>query len=343
MSTPLSIACQLLSASCCAYNIDTSNYTYAPPAGDPYGPHIGWTLSSKTAPLVIVRGATHEYAALVGLIDLTIGGTPTTSIVVAFEGTVPSSPSGWVTDFLSTPAAFSTVNVPGSSTIQGLGHSGFLNGLKDMMNGVLFDKTTLQTMIASLQNSTTPYPIYITGHSKGAGMASLFAALLAADTTAGMVPAGVYTFASPMVGNADFVAGFPTTIPVYRYENYLDIVPFLSPSPDFITTLTAAAESGSHPTELILFLSAISATGDANGGWGYVPVGELTFIDSSDALQSPPSATNNSASFIAALLATGTAGIQTVLNAHSHTCGNTGVSSYMGGTCANMDVCPIAS
>jgi hypothetical protein len=70
-------------------------------------------------------------------------------------------------------------------------------------------------------------PLYITGHSKGGGMANLAAMQLAVQER---IHATVCTFAGPHPGNAAFAAAYNQTITSTRYEYADDIVPHVPPS-----------------------------------------------------------------------------------------------------------------
>lgn len=63
-------------------------------------------------------------------------------------------------------------------------------------------------------------PVYFTGHSLGAAMATL-----AADRSAGRLNvAGIYTYGSPKVGNAAFARSFPYADKTYRFRHAKDLV-----------------------------------------------------------------------------------------------------------------------
>jgi len=61
--------------------------------------------------------------------------------------------------------------------------------------------------------------LYITGHSLGGAMATICASRMVAR---GIVVSGLYTFGSPRVGDAEFVAHLGTTH--FRFVNNNDIV-----------------------------------------------------------------------------------------------------------------------
>jgi Lipase (class 3) len=311
-SNSLSIQCQLLSACGCSYNIVEKSYD--PPQNDPFGPAIGWT-SDNSSLSVIAGGLSNIDAALVGMVDINSGNGSTPSIVVAFRGTLPpGSWKGfldWIKDFEGTPI---TVNgIPGTV------HKGFNEDLDDILPAVL-------SAISSLQSANPGAPLYITGHSKGGALASLCSAFITYLYPANLQPTAVYTFASPMVGTADFVNAF-TAVPVYRYENYLDTVPFLMPSDDYIDALKAAKD-GLKTWELNLLIDLIQTGGDKNGAWGYLPLGTLSYITQEGLINTGGTGPNPCAPDIAAAMATGTDGFKDVLNAHSHLC-SYGYMSYI--------------
>lgn len=76
----------------------------------------------------------------------------------------------------------------------------------------------------------TKRPLYLTGHSAGAGLATLVGYKLAKEHGATLKPAGVVTFASPKVGNDKFNATYPTKL--IRIERGTDLVPVLPLGPE---------------------------------------------------------------------------------------------------------------
>jgi hypothetical protein len=72
------------------------------------------------------------------------------------------------------------------------------------------------------QLDALPAPLYYTGHSLGGALAVLAASL--------KKPAGVYTFGSPRIGDADFVAS-AKDVNIYRIVNPRDIVVGVPPLP----------------------------------------------------------------------------------------------------------------
>jgi hypothetical protein len=118
-------------------------------------------------------------------------------------------------------------------------------------------------MVRSLQASSGgSLPVYITGHSKGGGIAHLAAMRLNA---AGILPTEVYTYAAPRAGDEAFAAAYNHAISAFRYEYADDIVPHLPPDIDFLNALKNIPVIGKYFNELPSF--------------DYADVGTLRFID----------------------------------------------------------------
>lgn len=116
---------------------------------------------------------------------------------LVFRGT--TEPLDWVMDFRAIPVSWSGA---------GLVHEGFrdaLNEVWDAVNQVL---------------ATLTCPIFYTGHSLGAALATLAAAR--------KPPRALYTFGSPRVGDDDFKASLSGK-QVYRVVNNRDVVTTLPP------------------------------------------------------------------------------------------------------------------
>lgn len=95
-------------------------------------------------------------------------------------------------------------------------HQGFLNALDDLWPHI-------QDFTAG-----SGKPLYVTGHSKGGGLAFLASYRLAKT---GRKPEAVHTFAAPRVGDAAFATAYDTELPeTYRVEYRDDLVPHLPPS-----------------------------------------------------------------------------------------------------------------
>lgn len=130
-------------------------------------------------------------------------------IIVSFRGTqavknassqeFKSVIADWITDL-----KFAFVETANGGFV----HFGFNDALDDIWNPFL-------SAIKALLNDNPPRPIWMTGHSLGAALATL-----AADRF-GYVK-GVYTFGSPRVGDSSFHAGY--RVPTYRVVHQDDIV-----------------------------------------------------------------------------------------------------------------------
>ena len=132
------------------------------------------------------------------------------AIVLAFRGTQ-------VDDFWSTVLDFSVDAqfLPIRDAHRDLVHSGFLAGLGEVWSQVLAH--------LKAEQARKSRPLWITGHSLGAALATLSANLCSDDPSLRLQ--GVYTFGSPRVGDPGF--GARITVPVFRFRNDSDIVPHL--------------------------------------------------------------------------------------------------------------------
>jgi Lipase (class 3) len=305
-----SVACDLLCACGCTYYINGN--MYSEPQKDPFGTRLGWTQNSL--PWFVTGGDDDINAAIAGVTTINAED----AVVIAFRGTLPPAfnwPAilDWIQDFTDKPVT--TAGLPGKV------HEGFLDAIHTILNPILQQVNTLQA------NRPNPLPLYITGHSKGGGMASIMAAMIYFNQLLPYPPAAVYTFASPHAGDEDFVAGFPSSVPVTRFENYIDIVPFLVPDQYFATALENAS---SYVVEALGELMAIDES------WNYAPLGNLFYI-AENSHTAVPLATNPCIpDIVSALDNWENGGLSDVGNAHSHLCG----AGYMNGTCP-LGVCNI--
>jgi hypothetical protein len=129
-------------------------------------------------------------------------------IVLAFRGTQVddflSSVVDWSVDALVFPVLDSHLN---------LVHAGFLAAVKEVWNDIVSHVTALQAAQAR--------PLWITGHSLGAALATL-AANLCVDQPNQLGLKGLYTYGSPRVGDLAFGRRIPCK--VQRFRNSSDIV-----------------------------------------------------------------------------------------------------------------------
>jgi hypothetical protein len=120
----------------------------------------------------------------------------------AFRGTESRNPVDWARDGQFHPSAGEPL---------GRVHSGFRLALGEVWDDV------------EAELGSRPGPLFVTGHSLGAGLAVLAAARLAA---AGRVADGVYLFGSPRPGLRDFRSGFDEHLGSVTFNviNHIDLV-----------------------------------------------------------------------------------------------------------------------
>ncbi|MBL7727482.1 MAG: lipase family protein [Dinghuibacter sp.] len=242
MGAAKTLAGRLLCACNCAYKINGQG-VYTPTI--PYNEATGWNTSHP--PVAVFGGDDNINACLVGV--------NTDGIIIAFRGTIAPAlniPSilDWWQDIVDCPP-ITAGSIPGKI------HSGFWKATATIWEGIV-------KQVQQFREQFPGMPLYITGHSKGGALASIAAANIIFNDNRIPQPKAVYTFASPHAGDEDYVNGFPGHIPVTRYENYLDIVPFLPPEQGFINLVSKIPLVGN------LFAKA--------SGWDYAPLGDLEYI-----------------------------------------------------------------
>ena len=127
-------------------------------------------------------------------------------VVITFRGTEPKDISDWLTD-----AEVVLVNGPGGKV-----HSGFYTR-------VLAIWPKLLNALEGLQKSGQT--LWITGHSLGAGLATVAAAMLLKEKVVGSI-SGLYTFGQPRTGDPAFAIWFDGLMRerTFRFVNNNDIV-----------------------------------------------------------------------------------------------------------------------
>jgi hypothetical protein len=244
----LPIVARLLLAARQAYEIEAPGPVSS---GAPYD-KIGWL----SAPTGFATGADRIDAALIG--------QTASEIIVAFRGTLPPTPDSpdkrqvlldWLSDFDAIPVH--------GDNLPGLVHQGFLDALNALWPDVADEVRSGK-------------PIYFTGHSKGGALANLAAARWTAENV-GKTPPFVTTFAAAKPGDADFQVAYDELVPhSLRYEYQDDIVPHLPPGVEFRAMFAGVP----------LFQNFIANSNAKlrDGAVGFVGVGDLKFIDWSDAI-----------------------------------------------------------
>lgn len=287
----LSLPCTLLCASGTAYDIWNSDGKYHPDI------IFSKAVQYMGQPVAISTGTDNINACLVG--QTSIG------IIVSFRGTLPTSWLDWFQDLLVEPVA--------SPGLPGKVHYGFQAAVQSMLPQVV-------AAVNSFKPAATN-PVFVTGHSKGGGMAPFAAYLLLKQ---GFLVQQVITFAAPKSGNGAFATAYNSVIRNHvRYENYGDIVPLLPPADEFISVLAAAVswipDIGPELAKLI----------NEAAGWDYMPVGSKLFIDYDYSIVTNESDYDQVGDFIWYLASNIENWDSALGNAHTLSCGY----GYMSGTC----------
>ncbi|MFK8041441.1 lipase family protein [Congregibacter sp.] len=135
------------------------------------------------------------------------------NIVVVFRGS--DSGSDWFANFQASqdPGPFESTGA----------HEGF----QDSLYPAVIKLTEILR-----EDSKEPRRLWITGHSLGGALCSLFAGMLLENK---INVYGVYTFASPRPGNEEFASALNNKVggPHYRVVNSGDVVPHVPPEPFF--------------------------------------------------------------------------------------------------------------
>src|SRR6267142_384720 len=189
-----------------------------------------------------------------GLINACLVGQTSDGIIVAFRGTVATDWKDWLEDCMVEP-----IEVAG---LPGRVHKGFYAAVHSVIDRVI---AAVRTLKPSADN-----PVYVTGHSKGGGMAPIAALLL---KNAGIDVRQVVTFAAPKSGNVEFKNGYEAVFNNHlRFENYGDLVP-----------LVPASASLGNLIEIIRLIphigSDLAASLAKSALWNYAHVGTQMFIE----------------------------------------------------------------
>lgn len=237
---PSTTAQLMLDAAICAYSIVGTDYRPLRFFNDP----VGW----GNAPNVYSAGPDKIDAGL-------IGETPDGWVILSLRGTLSTYDSissliaffrDWLQDDETEQVAFS----PAPAKDFGKVHKGFHAAVMAMWDDIYADLNGRKW--GKLKG------LCITGHSKGAGMSFLCAALaqacLPSSANGGPQTIQVHAFAAPLAGNQAFVdaytkAGLETN--TVRYQREDDLVPFL-PAYDSFDILEKWHRGSSWELDLVL-------------------------------------------------------------------------------------------
>jgi hypothetical protein len=210
---------RLLCASGCAYAVIAGENLLDPQAAAPYYDGVGY----KAVPAAFSSGADKINASVVG--------TTGDGVVVAFRGTLPLDGPFSLAKLLDWANDLNARPVPGDG-LSGEVHAGFLESVDSLWPVV---RAEVKKQLTQAGPAT---PLFITGHSKGGGMAPL-AAIRFRNQEA--LSARVITFAAPKSGNKGFADAYNAVMTHTRYEFAEDVVPHLPPSAPFLTMLGTLA------------------------------------------------------------------------------------------------------
>ena len=151
-----------------------------------------------------------------------LGYEPATDkIWVSFAGTDPTSLKHWIDDADFAPAKYNASECPGCKV-----HGGFYKCWRAVQKEVTRQVDLLQQVHKTAS-------LVVTGHSLGAGIATL-AALGLKNThwtdRSGPIPlTALHTFGQPRVGNTPFASYVRMQLRLWRLTHYRDPVPHLAP------------------------------------------------------------------------------------------------------------------
>ncbi len=226
-----SLDCRLLCASACAYDIEPAAPSLHPGSAPIYYQGAGFLQPPAT------------FSAGVQNIDGCLVGTTGDGVVVAFRGTLPIDGPftlrmlrDWINDLNAAPVA--------GAALPGAVHRGFLGSL-DALWAPVREEVKRQLALPGAAGG-----LWITGHSKGGGIAPLAAMRL---RTQDGINAKVVTFAAPKSGDAAFADTYNGVFDHTRYEYADDVVPHLPPSAPLLTILSTVAFLGLRLADLAQF------------------------------------------------------------------------------------------
>lgn len=253
------LACRMLKASYCAYDVSTRSYDAAAQSAKLERCESRSEILLPPALAQFTSPPPFAYLSPGGTNAFLILQTSRNEIVVAFRGTIGLGAG--VRGYFDWLNNFQAARV--SDELLGNVHFGFYGAMFDrQLSDNVWEALWRAMLHLRAQNLLDGKKIYITGHSKGGALALLAAARLKKEF--GITADAVYTFESPRAGTVDFARRYAELgIPTFRFENRGDVIPHMPPETDETEILAA------------LGLPALTVS-----WWDpYVPVGVLGFID----------------------------------------------------------------
>jgi hypothetical protein len=261
------LACRMLKASYCAYDISTASYDAVSHTSKLN--RCESRIELQLPPALSLAAAPPPYAYLTpaGTNAFLVMQTDRDEIILAFRGTIGLGAGllgylDWLNNFQASRV---------SDELLGNVHFGFHNALfEGAVGDSMWESLWRLLLRLRAENTLAGKKLFITGHSKGGALALLAAARLKKEF--GITATAVYTFESPRAGTVDFAQRYAELgIPTFRFENHGDIVPLMPPEEDETVILAA------------LGLPAITVS-----WWDpYVAIGQLGFIDWDRTLRFP--------------------------------------------------------
>lgn len=235
-----------------------------------YQDAVGFVASAEAgyAPLFVSTGDDEDDAVLVG-------ATADGYLVVALRGTIPPSFDNddlfawlhdWAQDGEIEPTGWSVTRGPWVNSIQV--EQGFAAATRSLWPSVA-------AMMQQVLAETACSKVVITGHSKGGGMAFLFATLVQAAFPQFQGNIEVHAFAAPVTGNDAFSAFYGSLgLQTHRYQVENDLIPFL---PLWTDADIFLATRFSDPVYEALWIAAGADIVWQTQG-GYSAVGDFTYF-----------------------------------------------------------------
>ncbi|CAK9216366.1 unnamed protein product [Sphagnum troendelagicum] len=150
-------------------------------------------------------------------------------LVVAFRGTEQTKLKDLMTDLNVIPVGFDPERGGGNYKEEAMVHGGFLDAYDSVRHRLL---TLVEALLGTLRddagNEISSWHVYLTGHSLGGALATLFAVELSSKLakSGGQTQITMYNFGSPRVGNKQFADMYNERVrDSWRVVNHRDIIP----------------------------------------------------------------------------------------------------------------------